>query len=220
MTPVYKYQWQIEEENRKSEYKDYLRWKQIVAAKKGWTLSDSRLNSGLIQTERANQETMLAGRKIQMHVVKVPYRLGSVLDGWDKNAIHYQVKIWINGDEKKAYVFQYSQGSGIKQFPTIREILFSFVQDAGFGCESFEDFCSNVGGDIDSRKAFRSYESMIDVFAWFTSNHVYRGVLNQMIDALQEADSAGTLWMEPPVIDGSIEMPKYGDYARDEETLF
>ncbi len=177
-----------------AERADFKRWQKIVADKKGWFASDPRLTGSLISVERANQETTVALTQVNMHIVKVPYRLGRVDKSmWNQGAIHYQVKIWIAGDEKRAYVFQYSQGSGVKQFPTIREILFSFVQDALMGAESFSNYCGNTGEDSDSIQASRNYEQCNEVFGWFQLNRVYESQLVRMAGNLQEAENRGDI---------------------------
>lgn len=209
--PRIQYQWQADEAERKATYKDFKRWQKIVAAKKGWQVTDSRLTGSLINTERANQETTISSVQINMNVVKVPYRVGRIdKGGWDKNASHFQVKIWINGDEKRAFVFTYSQGSGIKSFPTIREILYSFMQDASAGAQSFRDFCDNMGMESDSRESYKSYETCVEVFEWFLFNRIFESQIQNIAGTLQEADNRGDLNNEAlieSVATGFMEMP-------------
>lgn len=190
---------EIDLENRKAVYKDFKRWQKLIAAKNGWDADDPRLYAGFIKAAQASQDAVLAGVRVCMNAVKVPYRVGRVSRSLgDAEAVHYQVKIWFDQSEKLGYVFQYSQGSGIKQFPTIREILFSFLQDAVMGSESYIDFCLNTGADEDSRDNFRSYETCVEVFDWFTSNRIYRAKLDAMLGILQVADEAGDLNVDPP----------------------
>lgn len=207
------YQWQADEAERNAVYKDFLRWKKIIAAKKGWQITDGRLNGGLVNVERANQETTIASIQINMHIVKVPYRMGRIqaFGHYEKNQTHYQIKVWINGDEKRAFVFTYSQGSATKSFPTIREILYSFILDASVGAQSFRDFCENMGGDIDSRETLKGYEACVEVFDWFLWNRVFESQVQAIAEVLQEADNRGDLnnetlidaitYMEPPTTD-------------------
>lgn len=188
-----KYQWQKDEEDRKAEYKDFKRWQKIVAAKKGWLASDPRLDASLIRAERANQMTVIGGTQVNMNVVRVPYRMGWQNNDWSRTAVHYQVKIFIENDESRAYVFSYSQGSGIKQWPTIREILFSFLQEALLGAHSFEMYCAETGGDEDSRKEYKTYQACVETFEWFRSNRLWEARINAMLEPLREADERGDL---------------------------
>jgi hypothetical protein len=41
--------------------------------------------------------------------------------------------------------------------PTSADIVYSLISDAQSGSDTFEDFCSNLGYDTDSRKAFDTY---------------------------------------------------------------
>lgn len=185
---------ELDKEKRQAEYKDFKRWQKIVAAKNGWLETDHRLDAGLINRERTHQSTVISSVLFNMNIVKVPYRLGRMADSnWNTEAVHYQIKIWIAGEEKQAFVFAYSQGSGIKQFPTIREILYSFIQDALLGSESFVQFCDNVGGDTDSRKTFKSYEDCVEFFEWFVSNRLYESRIQSIAENLQEAENMGDI---------------------------
>lgn len=43
--------------------------------------------------------------------------------------------------------------------PTLPGVLYSLLMDSHAGVESFPDFCSNLGYDEDSRKAFATWEA-------------------------------------------------------------
>lgn len=202
-----KSEWEKTLEDRKAEYKDLQLWKKIVAAKYGYEKDDPRLHAAFIQVARTNQDTILQNVRLSMTVVKVPFRTGRVDAAWDKDAIHYQVKVWIGENQKQAFVFEYSQGSLVRHWPTIREILFSFLMDALLGAESFADYCLNTGAERDSRKAHSLYEYYTDVLEWFELNRISQHKLRTMYSQLQAADEAGDINADlaPPVttdIDG------------------
>lgn len=189
----YKTQDAIDQENHRAAHKDFKRWQKIVAERKGWDYNDVRLTSSLIGKERTNQRTVIAQTTFNMHVVKVPYRMGlqSNDNGWGKDAVHYQVRVWIDNKERYSYVSSYSQGSGIKQFPTIREILFSLLQDAMLGAYSFRDYCDNMGADRDSRESYRIYETCVETFDWLALSGLYQSQIFNITGILQEAENAG-----------------------------
>ena len=56
----------------------------------------------------------------------------------------------------------YSQGSGIKDAPTVVDILNSFKCDSsGYVCaRDFEDYASNYGLDVNSRKEEQKYKNL------------------------------------------------------------
>lgn len=43
------------------------------------------------------------------------------------------------------------------RIPRVRDVLYSLAMDAACARDSFEDFCSNLGYDTDSRRALRIY---------------------------------------------------------------
>jgi hypothetical protein len=54
----------------------------------------------------------------------------------------------------------YWQGSAHKGPPTVSDVVYSLVSDASCVTGSFEDYCSDIGCDPDSRRAERTYESI------------------------------------------------------------
>ena len=53
---------------------------------------------------------------------------------------------------------RFGQVSTLSGKPTVDDLLYSLVSDASSGRETFEDWCSELGYDTDSRKAFSIYE--------------------------------------------------------------
>ena len=54
----------------------------------------------------------------------------------------------------------YWQGSAHKGPPSAADVVYSLVSDASCVTGSFEDYCSDMGCDPDSRRAERTYESI------------------------------------------------------------
>lgn len=61
---------------------------------------------------------------------------------------------------KKSLTTKYHAGTGHAMArPAVAAVLASLVSDADAGSESFEDFCSNLGYDPDSRKAEKIWKA-------------------------------------------------------------
>lgn len=94
---------------------------------------------------------------IKAHGITVTFRQvydRPSIDEWDANARHYRATVRANGSR---YTTWYSQGSGIKDDPDATSLLDCLGMDAGLGENSFEDFCSELGYDEDSRKAHKQW---------------------------------------------------------------
>lgn len=206
-----KYQWQKEKENLNAAYKaareDLKRWQKMVAAQEGYQEGDPRLHADFIQARRTNQSTVLQGVRFDAIVVKVPFRTGRVGSGFDKDAVHYQVKLWIDNKQNQAFVFEYSQGSLVRQWPTLREILNSFLQDAVIGTDSFMEYCANFGADSDSRKAYKLHEYCVLLAEWLAENYVYETKLHAMCQQLAAAEDNGDINVDPPQPTDDGELP-------------
>lgn len=61
----------------------------------------------------------------------------------------HPARMWVN----------FSQGSAFHADPELLEVLDCLVSDASSANGSFEDFCSELGWDTDSRKAERTYRA-------------------------------------------------------------
>lgn len=68
---------------------------------------------------------------------------------------HRQIKPTIIHQIKKAGIYG-TESLYIKK-PKYRDVIYSLALDAQCGSDTFEDFCSNLGYDTDSRKALETY---------------------------------------------------------------
>jgi hypothetical protein len=50
-------------------------------------------------------------------------------------------------------------GPAIKDDPTAADVLWSLCSDARMGEETFEEFCSNLGYDTDSRRVYATWQA-------------------------------------------------------------
>lgn len=68
-------------------------------------------------------------------------------------------RVTITRDGKRIQV-PFTQGIAYKgKPPTVDTLLESLVHDAQYGQEDFDDFCSNLGYEEDSRKALKAWKS-------------------------------------------------------------
>lgn len=58
---------------------------------------------------------------------------------------------------KHRFTIYFSQGSAYTNPPTVAEILYSLAMDASSAHGCFEDFCSEMGYDTDSRRAYETW---------------------------------------------------------------
>ena len=77
------------------------------------------------------------------------------LDDWQRNANGYRVTLRFRG---RRMSLDFWQGTGIKDEPTSRRVLECLLSDAQLGALNFEEFCSELGFDPDSRKALASWK--------------------------------------------------------------
>lgn len=59
----------------------------------------------------------------------------------------------------RALATSFYQGSAHKTAPNAADVLYCLASDARCGEESFEDFCSSFGHDVDSRKARKTWKA-------------------------------------------------------------
>ena len=69
---------------------------------------------------------------------------------WGKGSKHFKCDICYNGRNIEIY---YSQGSRVKDDPTIEDLLDCIIVDSTDNYSSFEEWASEFGYDEDSRKA-------------------------------------------------------------------
>lgn len=77
---------------------------------------------------------------------------------WSKTARHWQCRI--SKGSHSMYV-PFSQGSAHKKAPKLAEVLYCLALDAS-GVQSFEDWASEFGYDTDSRKAERTFNTILE----------------------------------------------------------
>lgn len=75
---------------------------------------------------------------------------------WSKEAKHYQCVFRMGNN---SFVCHFSQGSAHKYEPQAHDVLECLYSDMECAQYGFDDFCSNLGYDRDSRKAERIYEA-------------------------------------------------------------
>ena len=80
------------------------------------------------------------------------------MDDWQKESNDWRITLRYKGHSMS---FDYWQGKGIKNTPTVEGIMENIVSDASVNDMSFEDFCAEFGYDTDSRKAERTYNACI-----------------------------------------------------------
>jgi hypothetical protein len=82
------------------------------------------------------------------------------LDGWSQTASHYKVRLRHKGKTLTTY---FSLGSAHTSEPELASVLSCLADDAAgaVNAQGFEDWCSEYGYDTDSRKAERTYNTII-----------------------------------------------------------
>lgn len=77
---------------------------------------------------------------------------------WDREASHWFCRVYSTHLTGEVTCF-YSMGSAIKGKPQADDVLSSLLLDATSSDESFEDWCSSFGYDVDSRRALGMWEA-------------------------------------------------------------
>ena len=80
------------------------------------------------------------------------------MDDWQQKANDWRITLRYKGH---SYSFDYWQGVGIKEDPTIEGVMENLLSDASADQETFEDWCANYGYDTDSRKAEKTYKACV-----------------------------------------------------------
>jgi len=76
-------------------------------------------------------------------------------DKWQLQSNGYTCTLAYQG---RRLTVDFWQGTGISGNPDVAGVLSSLLLDASCGQESFEDFCSNMGLNTDSRSALKTYK--------------------------------------------------------------
>lgn len=95
--------------------------------------------------------------KLSIESTKVTHNPNMNDQTWEAN--HYQITIFKNRFERnsKQFIMFYSMGLGIKGKPDLTSVLECLQVDISSCNETFDDWCSNLGYDTDSRKALDTY---------------------------------------------------------------
>jgi hypothetical protein len=92
---------------------------------------------------------------------------GTTFPGSDDNVLHNEFRVVIAGNGAKASFsffgshFDYQKGVKSLNAIALMDAVSCFISDAVCGSQSFEDFCSDLGYDQDSRKAKRTHKACI-----------------------------------------------------------
>ena len=101
---------------------------------------------------------------LSLKLYNIPFRTDTEPGEWDNEAHHYSFVIFptMGDNYGKKIRGNYSCGSGIKNKPSIEDILNSLSIDTmSIESESFEQWCDEFGYDSDSRKAYKIYQSCL-----------------------------------------------------------
>lgn len=96
-----------------------------------------------------------------------------------KDANHYRVTLKMGRRRLTTY---FSQGYGIKDNPTVVDVLYCLAEDAASieNTRSFEEWANNLGYDADSRKAekiFKVVERQAEALKKFLGDGLYNKLL-------------------------------------------
>lgn len=121
--------------------------------------------------------------RLDMELVKVPFRTDIDQSEWDKEATHWAFQIYKKRMGQEGYTDYrikgyFSQGSAIKTKPTIEDILNSLMLDTIDLDPGFKDWADSLGYSDDSLKAQRIYFACLEEQArlkkLFTSKELAR----------------------------------------------
>jgi len=117
------------------------------------------------ETERITLAQFIEAHGITMMSVRIPKRTDAV--EWDAAARHWLCTLSRGGMNTgkgplmAQMSIQFSQGSAHTKEPTCEDVLDCLAMDAGSveNSRGFEDWCAELGYDIDSRKAEATYRA-------------------------------------------------------------
>lgn len=106
-------------------------------------------------------------------------------DMWDDAASHWQVTLTrthpANPNDTRAITVPFHQGSAHTKPPTARDVLQCLLSDTSGLDGSFEEWAANYGYDTDSRKAYATFQVILEQtqkLASFLDNHDGHGHLD------------------------------------------
>lgn len=93
---------------------------------------------------------------------------------------HFKYTLKANG--KRILSGQYSQGCGIKDNPTIYDILYCIIQDAYayYTYTYLEDFCDAFGYDVDDKESYRIYSACVKSFESLNNAGIWDCIPSEM----------------------------------------
>lgn len=105
---------------------------------------------------RPSMADRIAEWNVRMTATEVAERPAALRWNGHRDSRHYRVTLSCDG---RRMVIYYSMGPAHTEGPTLPGVLDCLVSDARSGAESFEDFCSELGFDEDSRTAERTWKA-------------------------------------------------------------
>jgi hypothetical protein len=78
------------------------------------------------------------------------------MDDWQKKANAYRVTLRY---QRRTMTIDWWQGTGIADDPDAASVISALLSDANAGAGTFEEFCSDMGYDSDSRKAEKTWRA-------------------------------------------------------------
>ncbi len=101
-------------------------------------------------------QELIAKHNIKFSQEYIGYRPDGMMD---KDMNHYKCRITVG---RRGFSLYFSQGYGIKHEPELAGVLDCLASDAaGYeNAQSFEDWASEYGYDLDSRKAEKIYRTV------------------------------------------------------------
>jgi hypothetical protein len=84
------------------------------------------------------------------------YGAVEVPDGWAPGTHPYKVTLRFG---KRQLTVPFFCGPACAREPTAADVLYCLASDARCGEDTFEDFCGNLGYDLDSRKAEATWKT-------------------------------------------------------------
>lgn len=104
-------------------------------------------------------------------------------EGFPTGSRHYGVTV--SNQSGDSFSVVYSQGPAIKEEPSIFGVLSSLILDYDCGGLSFEDFCSDLGYDEDSREDYKLWEQC-KVLREEVGNVLSKDVIDNLYDIIQD----------------------------------
>lgn len=103
--------------------------------------------------------------------------------GFPTGSRHYEVTV--SNQSGDSFSVVYSQGPAIKGEPSIFNVFSSLILDYDCGGLSFEDFCSDLGYDEDSREDYKLWEQC-KVSREEVGNVLSKDVIDNLHDIIQD----------------------------------